>query len=383
MSSAAGRRTTGARRSPPSGSRGRSTNRPGSTTCTRSRRTSPISTGTTPPWRRRCTTSDSGSTGAPTASASTSSTRSPRTRSSGTTSRACTTTRTGLRSTTGCGGSVPSSTPTKTGCSSARSTCRTCAAWLSTSTPATSWTWPTTSSSSTCRGGRRRSGRRCSSSPTWPRRRPGRPGSWKTTITRGSRPVRRRPGKRAAPRPVAAMMICALRGPRSCTTGRSSGCPMPRYRRNGSWTSTAGTRNGRRCHGGRRPGPDRAPGFTTRGTLAPRRRQHRRPVRGGEGPGVDARVRAQPPAAARPRTHATVRHADPGERGPGRVLLRAARRPAVPGSAELQLRPGTASDWATRPESQRRRPWSSSLPIPGAAPAAPTRGISCSDRTRA
>src|SRR2546429_208632 len=57
-------------------------------------------------WRSSC---DSGSTGAPTASASTSSTGSARTRSSGTTSRTCATTRTGPPSTTGCGGSGPSS----------------------------------------------------------------------------------------------------------------------------------------------------------------------------------------------------------------------------------------------------------------------------------
>ena len=56
-----------------SGPRGRSTSPPASTTCTRSRRTSPTSTGTTPRSRRRCTTScASGSTGASTASASTS-----------------------------------------------------------------------------------------------------------------------------------------------------------------------------------------------------------------------------------------------------------------------------------------------------------------------
>ena len=76
----AGRRTTGAPPSGRSGRHGASTGGPASGTCTPSRRSSPISTGTTRRSRRRCTTScGSGSTAASTASGSTRSRRSPRT----------------------------------------------------------------------------------------------------------------------------------------------------------------------------------------------------------------------------------------------------------------------------------------------------------------
>ena len=77
----AGRRTTGWPRSRPRRARGRSIRRPGSTTCTASCRSSPISTGRIPRSTRRCTTCcASGSTAASTASASTSCTASARTR---------------------------------------------------------------------------------------------------------------------------------------------------------------------------------------------------------------------------------------------------------------------------------------------------------------
>ena len=55
---------------------------------------------------------------------------------------------------------------------------------------------------------------------------------------------------------------------------------------------------------------------------------------------VDGRDPERAPMPWRPPSRA-----GPGA-GPGRVLLRAARRPAVPGGVELQLRPGTA--WAAR-----------------------------------
>src|SRR5204862_499424 len=48
-------------------------------------------------------------------------------------------------------------------------------------------TWRTTSCSSICRGKRRRCALRSRTSRSWPSRRPGRPGSWRTTTTRGRR----------------------------------------------------------------------------------------------------------------------------------------------------------------------------------------------------
>ena len=73
---------------------------------------------------------------------------------------------------------------------------------------------------------------------------------------------------------VAAMMICTLRGTPFLYYGRNSGCPMPRYRRNRWWTSTAGTRSGCRCHGASRPGRTGRL-LHHRGTLAPRRHRRR------------------------------------------------------------------------------------------------------------
>ena len=70
----------------------------------------------------------------------------------------------------------------------------------------TSCTWPTTSSSSTCRGKRRRTARRCRNSPSWPRSRPGRPGSWRIMTTHGSPPAT--PPSRGAGNAVRGWQLC-------------------------------------------------------------------------------------------------------------------------------------------------------------------------------
>ena len=145
-----------------------------------------------------------------TASASTRSPRSPRTRTCATTpAPRAATTRTGTASTTACAGSGACSTSTTTACWWGRSRCRTSTASSATSSPATSCTWRTTSSSSTCRGTPRRCGPRSTTSRRSPRTRRGRRGSSTTTTTRASPPASTTAA--TAPRARARSSSCSTR----------------------------------------------------------------------------------------------------------------------------------------------------------------------------
>ena len=143
---------------------------------------------------------------------------------------------------------------------------------------------------------------------------------------------------------VAAMMICALRGTPFLYYGQELGLPdaeIPPER-----VVDVDGRDPERAPMPWRP-PSRAgpgAGFTTGEPWLP-------VVADAEGLCVEAQEKDPASTLAFVRSLLRLRAREPtlqsgtqhpGERGPGRVLLRAATRPAVPGSAELQLRPGTA-----------------------------------------
>ena len=153
-------------------------------------------------------------------------------------------------------------------------------------------------------------------------------------------PTRYASGPGSGPRRarVAAMLICTLRGTPFLYYGQELGLPdaeIPPDR----VVDVDGRDPERSPMPWRRPSGPARRRLHHRGALAAARRRRRTPVRGiaAARSCVHPCVCASPGPAACARTHAASRDAAPGRRRAGRLLLRAATRPAIAHRTELQL----------------------------------------------